>query len=275
VLATILIVFREVLEAALIIGIVAAATRGIEGRSRWILGGIGIGVAGAFVVALFADGIGNMASGVGQELFNAGILFAAVIMLAWHAIWMSQHGRELAAHATSVGRAVQEGTAPLVALMVLVLLAVLREGSEVVLFLYGMVAAGGTDSTQMLAGGTLGLALGTMMGFGMYFGLLRIPLRHFFTVTNWMILLLAAGMAAQGARYLVQADLLPSLESPVWDTSHVLSEHSLLGQMLHTLVGYDATPSGMQIVFYLTTATLIAMGMLRWNAARPKPALSH
>jgi len=275
VLATILIVFREVLEAALIIGIVAAATRGIEGRSRWILGGIGIGVAGAVVVALFADGIGNMASGVGQELFNAAILFAAVIMLAWHAIWMSQHGRELAAHATSVGRAVHEGTAPVFALMVLVLLAVLREGSEVVLFLYGMAAAGGTESSQMLAGATLGLALGTMMGFGMYFGLLRIPLRHFFTATNWLILLLAAGMAAQGARYLVQADLLPSLGSPVWDTSHVLSEHSLLGQMLHTLVGYDATPSGIQIVFYLATATLIAMGMLRWNAARPKPALSH
>ncbi|HTL49920.1 MAG TPA: FTR1 family protein [Steroidobacteraceae bacterium] len=274
-LATLLIVFREVLEAALIIGIVSAATREIAGRSRWILGGIALGVAGAVVVALFADGIANMASGLGQELFNAGVLFAAVIMLAWHAIWMSQHGRELAAHATSVGRAVQEGTAPVVALMVIVLLAVLREGSEVVLFLYGMVAAGGTESSQMLAGGLLGLALGSAMGFGMYFGLLRIPLRHFFTVTNWMILLLAAGLASQGARYLVQADLLPSLGEQVWDTSHILSEHSLLGQMLHTLIGYDATPSGMQIVFYVATATLIAMGMLKWNAVRPKPALSH
>ena len=101
----------------------------------------------------------------------------------------------------------QEGTAPVVALMVLVLLAVLREGSEVVLFLYGMVAAGGTESSQMLAGGFLGLVLGTAMGFAMYFGLLRIPLRHFFAATNWMLLLLAAGMAAQGARYLVQAVL--------------------------------------------------------------------
>jgi high-affinity iron transporter len=275
VLATLLIVFREVLEAALIIGIVAAATREIAGRSRWILGGITLGVAGAIVVALFADGIASMASGLGQELFNAGVLFAAVIMLAWHAIWMSQHGRELAAHASSVGRAVTEGSAPVVALMVIVLLAVLREGSEVVLFLYGMVAAGGTGSSQMLAGGFLGLALGTGMGFGMYFGLLRIPLRHFFTATNWMILLLAAGLASQGARYLVQAGLLPSLGEQVWDTSHILSEHSLLGQMLHTLIGYDATPSGMQIVFYLATATLIAMGMLKWNAARPKPALSH
>jgi high-affinity iron transporter len=196
-------------------------------------------------------------------------------MLAWHAIWMSQHGRELAVHATSVGRAVQEGTAPVVALMMIVLLAVLREGSEVVLFLYGMIAAGGTESSQMAVGGFLGLVLGIAMGFAMYFGLLRIPLRHFFTATNWMILLLAAGLAAQGARYLVQADLLPSLGTQVWDTSHILSEQSLLGQMLHTLVGYDATPSGMQIVFYVATAVLIAAGMLRWNVAPTKPALSH
>jgi high-affinity iron transporter len=275
VLATALIVFREVLEAALIIGIVAAATRGLAARSRWIAGGIALGIAGAVVVALFADGIANMASGLGQELFNAGVLFAAVLMLAWHAIWMSQHGRELAAHATSVGRAVQEGAAPVVALMVIVLLAVLREGSEVVLFLYGMVAAGGTESSQMLTGGFLGLVLGVAMGFAMYFGLLRIPLRHFFTATNWMILLLAAGLAAQGARYLVQADLLPSLGTRVWDTSHILSEQSLLGQMLHTLVGYDATPSGIQVVFYVATAVLIAAGMLRWNVAPSKPALSH
>jgi high-affinity iron transporter len=90
-----------------------------------------------------------------------------------------------------------------------------------------------------------------------------------------MLLLLAAGLAAQGARYLVQADVLPSLGPQVWDTSHILSERSLLGQMLHTLVGYDATPSGMQIVFYLGTAILIAAGMLKWNGVRAKPALSH
>jgi high-affinity iron transporter len=264
-LATALVVFREVLEASLIIGIVCAATRGLAGRARWILAGIGLGAAGAVVVALFAGRIAAAASGFGQELFNAAVLFAAVVMLAWHAIWMSQHGRELAAQAGALGRAVQEGTAPVVALTVLVLLAVLREGSEVVLFLYGMVAAGGTQASTMLWGGALGLAAGALTGFALYFGLLKIPLRHFFTATNWLLLLLAGGMASQGARYLVQADLLPSLGAPIWDTSAWLSERSLLGQVLHTLAGYDAQPSGMQIAFYLATAALIAAGMLKWS----------
>jgi high-affinity iron transporter len=271
-LAAAIVVFREVLEAALIIGIVAAATRGVEGRERWVLGGIALGATGAVIVALFAERISQMAAGLGQEIFNAAVLFAAVLMLGWHAIWMSRHGRELAARASSLGRAVHEGTEPIVALMVLVLLAVLREGSEVVLFLYGMVAAGGTQASMMLAGGLLGLALGALTGFALYYGLLRIPMRHFFSVTNWLLLLLAGGMASQGARFLVQADLLPSLGAPVWDTSALLSERTLLGQMLHTLVGYDARPSGMQIVFYLVTALVIAGGMLKWNGARARAA---
>lgn len=273
--ATALVVFREVLEASLIIGIVAAATRGIEGRARWIVGGIGLGAAGAIVVALFAERIAEAASGMGQELFNAGVLFAAVVMLAWHAIWMSQHGRELAARAGALGRAVHDGSAPVVALMMLVLLAVLREGSEVVLFLYGMVAAGGAQGATMGWGGALGLAAGALTGCALYFGLLKIPLRHFFTATNWLLLLLAGGMASQGARYLVQADLLPSLGAPAWDTSAWLPERSVLGQVLHALAGYDARPSGMQVVFYLVTAVLIALGMLKWNGARTRPALSH
>jgi high-affinity iron transporter len=263
--ATALIVFREVLEASLIIGIVSAATRDLAGRTRWILAGIGAGAAGAVVVAFFAGEISGLASGVGQELFNAGVLFAAVLMLGWHAIWMSRHGRELAAQASSLGRRVQEGSEPLIALTGLVLLAVLREGSEVVLFLYGMVAAGGTEAPGMLAGGLVGLALGTATGFALYYGLLKIPMRHFFTVTNWLLLLVAAGMAAQGARFLVQADLLPALGAPVWDTSGWLSNGSIVGQILHALAGYDARPSGMQLAFYLATAAAIGFGMLRFS----------
>jgi high-affinity iron transporter len=267
VLAAALIVFREVLEAALIIGIVAAATRGIAGRSRWIMAGIGLGAACAVVVALFADGIANMASGLGQELFNAGILFAAVVMLAWHAIWMSQHGRELAAHATSVGRAVQEGTAPVVALMVLVLLAVLREGSEVVLFLYGILAQG-TSSTDMFLGGLLGIGAGALFTALTYFGLLAIPNRYIFSVTSLLIALLAAGMAAQAVQFLNSAGVLVALDGTVWDTSWLLSEGSLFGRLLHALIGYSERPSEMQLVVYI--AVLVAMYALM-RIARYQP----
>src|SRR6202166_125223 len=133
-LASLLIVFREVIEAGLIVGIVMAATRGVAGRGRWVTIGVGAGVLGASVVAMFAGTISQAFEGAGQELFNATVLGIAVVMLMWHNAWMARHGREIAAEMRQVGTAVSEGTKPLTALAVVVGLAVLREGSAVVLF---------------------------------------------------------------------------------------------------------------------------------------------
>lgn len=268
-MASLLIVFREVLEAALIVSIVAAVTNGVPGRTRWVLSGIFAGIAGAVFVAFFADQIAEAAEGVGQEIFNASILFTAVLLLSWHNIWMARHGREIAQHVSRIGQQVKEGAEPLYALATVIGVAVLREGSEIVLFLYGIAAAGGGANDMMLGSG-LGLCAGAALGFVLYFGLLKIPLRYFFSTTSWMILLLAAGLAGNGARYLSQADLLPSLGETVWDTSWLLSEETFFGEILHVLIGYSARPSGIQILFYLATVAIVGMFMLstNWQATK-------
>jgi high-affinity iron transporter len=258
------LVFREVLEAALIISVVFAATRGVPRRSRWIGAGILTGVLGAVAVALSAGAIADAAAGMGQELFNATVLFAAVVMIAWHAIWMATHGREMAMQMQAIGSEVSVGQRPLAALLIVVAIAVLREGSEVVLFLFAQ-AAGGSGWVDVAGGMALGIAGGCATGLALYFGLLRIPIRHFFTATNWLLLLLAAGMASQAARFLVQADFLPSLGPQVWDSSALLSDRSILGQTLHALIGYDARPAGIQLLFYIVTGALIAIGMRVWG----------
>jgi high-affinity iron transporter len=260
VLASLIIVFREVLEAGLVIGIVMAASRGVAQRSVWVLGGCAIGILGAFVVAGFAGEISSMVDGVGQELFNAAILLAAVGMLAWHNIWMSRHGRELAASATRIGKDVIAGTRPLYALALVCGVALLREGSEVVLFLYGIAVSGGTTAGAMVLGGLIGGALGLAFGAALYFGLIFIPLRHLFRVTSGLILLLAAGMASQAAILLAAANVVPTLGNEIWDSSGLLSERSLLGQLLHILAGYTARPAGIQLVFYLATLIIIGAG---------------
>lgn len=260
--ATAVIVFREVLEAALIVGIVAAATRTIPGRSRWLAAGIAAGLVGSAVVALGTERIAGLASGMGQELFNAAVLGIAVVMLAWHNLWMSSHGAALAADARGVGNAIRDGRRECSVLLVVVGLAVLREGAETVLFLYGIAASEGTASMSMLAGGTAGIVAGAAVGWFVYAGLLRIPLRWFFTATGVLVLFLAAGMASQAARFLVQADVLPSLASPLWDTSGLLPQASVAGTLLHSLVGYDARPAGMQLIFYGAVLIAIAAGMV-------------
>src|SRR5450759_4069231 len=200
-LGALVIVFREVIEAGLIVGIVMAATRGVAGRGRWVGFGILAGVLGAAVVAIFAGVISQAFEGAGQELFNASVLGLAVVMLMWHNAWMARHGREIAEEMLKVGAAVSKGAKPLTALAIVVGLAVLREGSEVVLFLNN-------------------------------------------------------------------AGVVVALDRTVWDTSWLLSDGSLFGKLLHTLIGYTERPTEMQLMTYI--ATLFAMFLLM-RLARPAP----
>jgi len=271
-LAVAVIVFREVLEAALVVSIVLAASHGIPGRGRWVASGIIAGMLGAMLVAAFTGEISAALAGIGQEVFDASVLFGAVVMLGWHNVWMNRHGRELAEEAKSISAAVRAGARPLYALAIVTGLAVLREGSEIVLFVYGLVAAQGTGTASVLGGGALGLVGGAALGAALYYGLLRVPLRHLFTVTSMVVLFLAAGMAAQGAAFLLQADLVPTLGDQLWDSSALLSDQSLAGELLHVLIGYVARPTGIQLVFYLATLGTIGglmLGLGRRRMARP------
>jgi high-affinity iron transporter len=223
------------------------------------------------LVALFAGSIAGALEGVGQEVLNASILLAATAMLGWHNVWMKRHGAELAREMKAVGQDVSTGRRSLGVLVAVVALAVVREGSEVVLFMYG-IAAGGADSAALFAGGLLGLVGGVAIGALLYFGLLSIPPRHLFSVTSWLLLLLAAGMAAQAAGFLVQAGKLPALADPLWDTSSWLPEQSIPGQVLHALMGYVDRPNGMQVAFFFTVVSLLGVLMLRFDRMQPRLA---
>jgi high-affinity iron transporter len=267
-LAALVIVFREVFEAGLVVGIAMAVTAGIAGRAYWIAGGVIAGVLGACVVALFTGGLSELFGGNGQEVFNASILGFAVLMLTWHNVWMARHGRELVAELRAAGEAVAAGSKSLLALAIVVAIAVLREGSEVVLFLYGVAAAQGGASWAMFAGGVAGLILGASVCLLTYLGLITIPTRYLFSVTSALIALLAAGMAAQAIAFLEQANIVTALDRTVWDTSWILSDSSFLGRALHTLIGYVDQPTAMQVVVYAMTLFIILL-LMRLFAAPP------
>lgn len=260
-LAALIIVFRESMEAGLVIGIVLAATRGVAGRGLWVSYGIAGGIVGACTVAAFASSLSKAMAGMGQELFNALVLSIAVVSLSGHNVWMSRHGREMAAKMRALGEAVTAGSCSFVALAVVIGIAVLREGSEVVLFLYGIAIAGNDSAAMMLTGGTLGLAAGVLMTTLMYLGLVRIPTRHLFKVTSCMLALLAAGMASQAISFLQQADIVNAFSQTAWNSSGLLSESSIPGKALHTLIGYTDRPSVMQLIVYAATLGTIAVLM--------------
>ena len=272
-LAALVIVFREMIEAGLIVGIVLAASRGVAGRWRMVGGGVAGGVLGACLLAAFAGTLAGLFEGAGQELFQACVLLAAVAMLTWHNVWMASHGREMARELRAVGRSVSAGERPPLALAVVVGIAVLREGSEVVLFLYGVLASGGTTAAGVAAGGALGVAAGGAVGALMYFGLLAIPAGKLFTTTEWLITLLAAGMAAQAMAFLQQGDFLPVWQQKLLDTSWLLDDGTIGGRLAHTLVGYTDQPNGLQVLAWLATvAGIFVLGRAVRRTAPPRPA---
>ncbi|HVP98941.1 MAG TPA: FTR1 family protein [Roseiarcus sp.] len=256
-LGALIIVFREVIEAGLIVGIVLAVTQGVRGSRATIAAGVTAGVVAAILVAAFAGAIASALEGVGQELFNASILIIAVVMLIWHNVWMASHGRELAAEVRRVGDAVRTGARSILALGVVCAVAVTREGSEVALFMYGLAASAGSTTSDLVAGSALGLLAGVALTAVTYLGLVAIPQRRLFAVTTLLISFLAAGLAAQAALFLQQAGVVTMLQGTAWDTSAILSDTSLFGRVLHTLIGYSDQPSVLQVLVWLATLAVI------------------
>lgn len=265
-LAALIIVFREVLEAGLIIGVVLAASRGVHGRNGAVSLGVLSGIAGSIVVAMFASRISDAFDGRGQEIFVAAILLFAVVMLGWHVAWMAHHAREMTQQLRKLGSDVSAGRQSLFALGAAVAVAVMREGSEVVLFMTGIVMQGKDTGFELLIGSGIGLLLGAVVSMVLYFGLAAIPIRQMFAVTGALITLLAAGLAASAVKQLSNAGLLNAFDSTVWDSSSILSEDSWPGRVLSILVGYMDRPTGMQLIAYVATAAAIFSLSYIWRA---------
>lgn len=254
-----LIVFRETLEAALFVGILAAATRSVAHRTRWLAMGAALGVLGSLLLAAAMEKISNWANGFGQDVVNVTILSVALLMLAWHTIWVSAHAREMTEDARRLGNDAAEGMGTLWAVALAVAMTVLREGAETVLFVAGLVSGSAEGMGSLMLGAALGLMLGVAVGWLIYSGLGKVQPRRLFGITNVLILLLAGSLASQLARTLQQADWLHWLSDTAWDSSSLISNDSLLGMLMHGVVGYDSSPSQLQVLFYVLTSVLIGL----------------
>lgn len=276
-LSTLVIVFREVLEAALVIGIaMVAVKKGVRGGFRWIYGGVVGGMVVAVVVAMFAQAIAGAMSGMGQELFNATILLTTALLMVWTAIWMRKHGQETSKNIRRTCEDISSGNTAGLMLSVVVGLAVAREGSELVLFMYGVVAASGTGVERLLFGASVGLMMGILVAAGLFKSLVHIPIRHLFSTLTALIALLAAGMASQGVAYLVMVDALPALGQSIWNTSAVLPEQGVIGQILQAFMGYDDRPSGIQVLAFVAVLsfTFVAIRLQKKGSVKVSGAVA-
>jgi FTR1 family protein len=254
-----LVVFREVFEIALIVSILMAATKGLEKRTQWVMIGILAGIAGAVVIAFFADTISQLAQGMGQEMLNASILFIAAGLIGWTTLWMNRNGRQLSESFKRIGQEVIKGQRPIYTLATVVALSVLREGAEIVMFTYSAFVTG-TKVYQLIFGSILGVCLGMAVGIVLYYGLMKVQTRKIFQVTSWLLILLVAGMVSQAFGYLSAAGKVSEIVPMVWDTSRIVADSSLLGQFMHVVMGYTDRPSGIQLLSFVLT--MVSMGVI-------------
>ncbi|MDQ6950760.1 MAG: FTR1 family protein [Mariprofundales bacterium] len=257
-ISAILIVFREMIEMALVLGVLLAATDQLPNSRRWIGAGAALGAVGASVVAWFMEAMEGSFDGNGEFMFNAAVLIMASLLIGWTVIWMQRHGKNIQTHTRQLSQAVATGEAPVTALAIIAMASVMREGSEAVFFLLGAVQATDQDGWSIAIGAGAGIVLGAVVAWGIYKGLRYIPLKQTFRVINTLLILLAAGMASQAVWNLVAIEKLPPLIDQLWDSSWLLTQDSPVGELLHALIGYDPQPSAMQILVFVATLLILA-----------------
>jgi high-affinity iron transporter len=244
-LSSVILVLREVLEAALLFSLLMALSKRLEISLRWVFVALVIGVLGAAICGFNTDRISELFSGVGQEVLNAGMQYGIFVLLCG-----------LGAAAVLSARGFPMPAYLLPGLMASsVIIALVREGSEIMIYLSGFLL-GSDQWAAVLTGSAIGAGIGVSVGAVIYYALITLNRRRVAIVGLVLLVLIAAGMVLQATELLIQADWLPAA-FPVWDTSAVLSEQSVAGQLLYALIGYEATPTALQLGAYITAVLLI------------------
>ncbi len=238
-LTSVIIVLREVLEAALLLSILLAMCRVLELRRQWFYGALAAGVLGSIGYGLMLGPISEAADGVGQEILNAALQLALYFFLLVIALLliMNTHGN-------------RRYLGLLQSMMLLAIAcATLREGSEIFIYLMAFAPQQALLSS-VLSGALIGAGIGFSIGALIYYVLVELPCQYTLGVVLTLLTLVGGGLCLQAAQQLVQADWLPSA-MPLWDTSTLLDENSLFGQLLYALIGYEATPTPAEVIAYL------------------------
>lgn len=255
-----IVVFREILEISLIIGILSAATKEIKGSGLLITFGLVAGIFSSILLAFFTDRISESLNGFGQEFFNGMILLSAATMMGSTVVWMQHQAKHISGKMKKLGNSIASGSKSRFILPAVAFLSVLREGSEIALFVYSNYLSG-VDKFELIAALAIGIALGTAIGIALYFGILKTFGRKFLAATTWLLSFLAAGIAAAGVGFLVNAEALPAIKDPLFDLSYILPQQSLAGTVLNSLFGYIDRPSAMQVIVYCLTILLLYLAL--------------
>ena len=274
---TLLITWRETLEAALIVGILLTYLGRSAQRAgvRWVWLGAGAAVAAAMACAAASHGAIAMLDPDTQEVLQAAILFLAVGVLSWMIVWMNRHARAIRGDLhEKADRALAGGR--LVGLATIAFVAVFREGVETVLFLWGVVLErGGHGVMPLLAAGVAGALLAVATAWLFFRGFSFLSLPTFFRVTGVLLVFVAAGLLASAVNKLIALDYLPPIVPQVWNTSWLVRDGSAVGAILGALMGYRSRPSLLEVLVFVAYFPPMLWALRRRVSSPPSSRAQH
>ncbi|KUY83172.1 FTR1 family protein [Burkholderia sp. RF4-BP95] len=270
------IVWRESVEALLVVGILYAWLKNGDDDARrglpFLWTGVAVGLLMAIGLGAALVGFTEVLSGDAQDYFQTAMVLIACVLIVQMVLWMRRHGRTLK---RDMEQSLQQSTrdSNWWGVAVLVALAIAREGSETVIFLYGLGfgQSGHVDASQMLAV-VIGLGLAFLTFYLLQLGGKYFSWRHFFRVTEVMLLFLGAGLFQTGVDKLIDKEILPLGISQVWDTSSILDDSGTFGSLVATLTGYRAHPALTNLIAYAVYWAVVWLLMKRASRRPVVPA---
>lgn len=264
---TLFIVWRESVEGILVVGILYAWLKahpeGARGM-RYLWGGVAAGLGLAGLLALAMMGVYSSLDGDALDYFQLTMMLVAAGLITQMVFWMRKHGRVMKKELES-GLEQATGNANWTGIAVIAALAVGREGSETVIFLYGTgMAQHGMKLAQFIAAGAAGFALALLTFWLLVKGGRYLSWKTFFRVSETLLLLLAAGLLISGVEKMIGYAWIPALVDPVWNTSFLLDDNSGAGNLIASLTGYRAQPALTLLLLYVAYWSLV-LGWPRWH----------
>jgi len=250
-LSAVILTLQETIEAALLISVLLAISTQQNVSLRWLAYALVTGVIGACLYAYNIGPISEWFDYVGQEVVNALIhlLIAVFIVSFIGALYKIQLPR----HSVKTNKRFIRLF--LFCAICSVALAMIREGTEILMYLSGFFQQN-DDLQTVITGSSIGIGIGISIGILLFYGVMNFPQRWRLPVAIFLLALFTGNMLSQSILQLTQADWI-SHAQPLWDTSDWLTEYSITGQLLYALMGYEATPSAAQVTGYLTGIVMV------------------
>ena len=257
--AALIITLRETLEAALVVGIVLAYLKKTKNAHhvKYVWGAVVLGVLLSVGLAYVFETYFGGFEGAAEQIYEGIMMITAAILLSWMIVWMMKQRSGIKKALESKAAAHIEEDHPM-GIFFLVLVSVLREGIETVIFLKAAMLVGGGEG--VLGGAVIGVLLAIVLAFALFRGVAKIPLRKVFTATSVLLILFAAGLLAHGVHEFQEAGMISIVNEHVWDMNSVLDEKGAVGGLMKGLFGYNGNPSLIEVgsyVFYLVLAGFV------------------